>query len=61
MSVLFRFDPPTGHYSQMVWGDTETIGCGYIRCLDKNNLYVATLVCNYAPAGNVISWPVYRT
>jgi len=38
-----------GHYTQMAWADTYKIGCGQATC---NGLNI--VVCNYAPAGNVI-------
>jgi hypothetical protein len=37
-----------GHYTQMVWHDTTTVGCGLAS--DGENDY---LVCHYNPAGNV--------
>jgi pathogenesis-related protein 1 len=38
-----------GHYTQMVWRDTTTLGCGQSTC--NQTLIVA---CNYAPPGNYI-------
>lgn len=43
-----------GHYSQMVWARTTTVGCATGR--NASNLFV---VCRYAPAGNVISQKAY--
>ncbi|XP_046371671.2 cysteine-rich venom protein ophanin-like isoform X1 [Haliotis rufescens] len=37
-----------GHYTQLVWADTQKIGCGYAMC-GATSFYV----CNYGPAGNV--------
>ncbi|XP_046581659.1 cysteine-rich venom protein kaouthin-2-like [Haliotis rubra] len=37
-----------GHYTQVVWADTQKIGCGYTMC-DSSKFYV----CNYGPAGNI--------
>ncbi|XP_075034608.1 uncharacterized protein LOC142096023 isoform X2 [Mixophyes fleayi] len=44
-----------GHYTQMVWADTERVGCGMKFCekvegFDEQNMYL--LVCNYEPPGN---------
>ncbi|BES97983.1 SCP [Nesidiocoris tenuis] len=53
----FSFD--SGHYSQMIWGKTYKIGCGYTGYSHKN-LYNNYLVCNYYPAGNVQNSPPYE-
>jgi hypothetical protein len=39
-----------GHYSQMVWARTTTVGCASSR-----NTTHQFVVCRYAPPGNVIS------
>jgi uncharacterized protein YkwD len=36
-----------GHYTQMVWRETNELGCGVAACGNKQ-----VWVCNYAPAGN---------
>ncbi|OAY42589.1 hypothetical protein MANES_08G000601v8 [Manihot esculenta] len=37
------------HFTQLVWKDTERVGCGRVRCNnDKGFLYV----CSYDPPGN---------
>lgn len=36
-----------GHYTQMVWRETNELGCGIAVCGSKQ-----VWVCNYAPAGN---------
>jgi hypothetical protein len=38
-----------GHYTQMIWPGTHSVGCGIGR--NQNDEY---LVCRYYPAGNVI-------
>jgi hypothetical protein len=39
----------TGHFTQLVWVGTTRAGCGFnARCT------MATYVCQYAPAGNVL-------
>lgn len=40
-----------GHYTQVVWRSTVEIGCGFAVC--PNLQFGASLVCNYAPGGNV--------
>ncbi|XP_071949204.1 cysteine-rich secretory protein 3-like isoform X2 [Antedon mediterranea] len=41
-------DHVCGHYTQVVWGDTKEVGCGYFSCPDGNTI----VACNYGPAGN---------
>ncbi|XP_059351637.1 uncharacterized protein LOC132087747 [Daphnia carinata] len=63
----FPENPPKviGHYTQLVWATSYTIGCGvaYYQStavfgvkFPYNRLYV----CNYGPAGNFIDSPVYE-
>lgn len=44
-----------GHYTQIVWKDTEQMGCGMAICPDKAQIWV----CNYFPAGNVAGQKPY--
>jgi pathogenesis-related protein 1 len=44
-----------GHYTQIVWRDTQRIGCGVGRCRGK--LFV---VCNYDPPGNFLGQCPYK-
>ena len=43
-----------GHYTQIVWKKTTSVGCGVVQCDNLSpgwsNLY---LVCNYSPQGNM--------
>ncbi|KAL7299648.1 hypothetical protein TKK_0007409 [Trichogramma kaykai] len=50
----------TGHYTQLVWAETNRIGCGAIRNYQGGD-YKFTLACNYGPAGNFMNQPVYNT
>lgn len=50
------FSKETGHFTQLVWKETTSLGCSRTKCDSKNNggapgYYV---VCEYAPAGNVL-------
>ena len=46
-----------GHYTQVVWRDSTTLGCGVTQC-NVNSPFGAGfpnwtfVVCNYAPPGN---------
>ncbi|KAI9558015.1 hypothetical protein GHT06_014768 [Daphnia sinensis] len=62
----FPASPPSviGHYTQLVWATSYTVGCGvayyqstavFGPSFPYNRLYV----CNYGPAGNFLSSPVY--
>uniref|UniRef100_A0A482ZDZ1 U25-Liphistoxin-Lm1h_1 n=1 Tax=Liphistius malayanus TaxID=1203467 RepID=A0A482ZDZ1_9ARAC len=53
--------PMTGHYTQVVWGETGKIGCGFARYPTQKPGYKTEqlYICNYAPAGNVETAPVY--
>lgn len=39
-----------GHFSQLVWRDTTTIGCGWSTACPENYL-----VCEYSPPGNLLT------
>lgn len=56
---IYRFEPKTGHYTQMLWAETTRIGCGYLNYL-KGSQYNVYLVCNYGPAGNMRGGKVYE-
>ena len=45
-----QFDASTGHFTQLVWKNTTSTGCGAKSCGDSGWL----LFCEYSPAGNVI-------
>jgi pathogenesis-related protein 1 len=40
-----------GHYTQIVWANTTKLGCAIHRC--EGLRYASSVVCNYAPGGNV--------
>ncbi|MDD2776179.1 MAG: CAP domain-containing protein [Gallionella sp.] len=45
-----------GHYTQVVWRDTTTVGCGMAMCdSPKNQVWV----CQYLPAGNWVGQKPY--
>ena len=46
-----------GHYTQLVWSDTERVGCAASVCPRLDFPYV--VVCNYGPGGNRNGAPPY--
>ena len=48
------FSMDTGHFTQLVWADTQHVGCGMTTCKGLD-----IIVCNYDPPGNVEG--AYRT
>nr|XP_022909329.1 venom allergen 5-like [Onthophagus taurus] len=54
------FSYSAGHYTQLVWADTEYVGCGYSAC-DSGYYTNQIYVCNYGPAGNVMGEFPYKT
>jgi uncharacterized protein YkwD len=45
-----RFSFEAGHFTQVVWRGSTTLGCGYATCGDGR---AELWVCNYDPPGNV--------
>ena len=45
----------TGHYSQIIWRETEAVGCAMQRCQHGGEIWV----CSYSPYGNVIGSKAY--
>lgn len=54
--------PKIFHYTQLVWADTQYVGCGLVKYRDpSNDWYNTRLICNYGPGGNVLGQPLYPT
>lgn len=57
---LYTFDPPegfseaTGHFTQLVWKETTSVGCASYQCDGKGGVSGYFVVCEYWPSGNVI-------
>ncbi|CAG9765267.1 unnamed protein product [Ceutorhynchus assimilis] len=53
----------SGHYTQMVWWNSEYVGCGYTYfcTADKSFPYRKFYICNYGPAGNLVGAKPYKT
>ncbi|MCJ1281922.1 hypothetical protein MMC26_001245 [Xylographa opegraphella] len=48
------FSEATGHFTQLVWKATTTVGCGRMLCDGTNDVAGWYVVCEYYPPGNVI-------
>jgi uncharacterized protein YkwD len=46
-----------GHYTQVVWRDSVRIGCAIVNC--SNARYNNTVLCDYAPGGNITGQKPY--
>jgi hypothetical protein len=44
----------TGHFTQVVWRDTQRIGCAFAACLNVPNMR-GRLFCYYEPQGNIVN------
>jgi len=46
-----------GHFTQMVWKSTSSVGCGWEECPDllQEGLTQVLLVCHYYEQGNIVS------
>ena len=60
MLHVLRFERGTGHYTQVVWAETESLGCG-LAYYSKDAGYEGLLVCNYKDAGNTVNTKMYVT
>lgn len=54
----FRFSKDVGHYTAMVWSNTNKIGCG-ITEFREGKWFAKLYTCNYGPAGNYIGGQMY--
>ncbi|KAJ9593716.1 hypothetical protein L9F63_014764, partial [Diploptera punctata] len=51
-----------GHYTQLVWGATYRVGCGYsafVDTKDGKDWFRQYYVCDYGPGGNVVGRRIY--
>ncbi|CAL1261144.1 unnamed protein product [Larinioides sclopetarius] len=55
----FKFSKSYGHFTQMVWAESWTLGCGKV-VFKEGSLYMTLIVCNYGPTGNVEKKSMYK-
>jgi len=55
----FKFGYQTGHYTQVVWAESEELGCGQVMFKD-GSWYKNIVVCNYAKGGNMMGGSMYE-
>uniref|UniRef100_A0A914CBT7 SCP domain-containing protein n=1 Tax=Acrobeloides nanus TaxID=290746 RepID=A0A914CBT7_9BILA len=53
-----------GHYIQVVWAETNLVGCGFARCSGvwglSGGYHRNVFVCHYNPQGNTLQVPAFR-
>ena len=65
---LYKAKPPkyssdhaTGHFSQLIWGETEEVGCGYSYYKEPSGkMWDQLITCDYARAGNRKKHDLYK-
>jgi len=45
-----------GHYTQVVWRASTSIGCARVVCRDNRGVFI---ICNYEPRGNIVGQKPY--
>ena len=55
----FQFSSATGHYTQLVWAESDRVGCG-ATSYTEGQWFTTLYVCNYGPNGNYIQGQMYR-
>ncbi|KAK6965329.1 pathogenesis-related protein PR-1 [Biomphalaria glabrata] len=59
-SCITRSDDSCGHYSQIVWRNTEFVGCAIIHCSPEMGQWPNLVFCEYNPRGNFIGELPYK-
>ncbi|KAG9238559.1 CAP domain-containing protein [Amylocarpus encephaloides] len=48
------FSARAGHFTQLVWRNTTSVGCGVTSCQGKGDTPGFYVVCEYFPQGNIV-------
>jgi hypothetical protein len=58
--LKYVFNSNTGHFTQIIWAATNQVGCGFSQWAisGKHHTFI---VCEYGPAGNIITYPIYKS
>jgi len=59
--IPFVFGSDIGHWTQMIWANTNKIGCGAIKFSEGKGKGKVIVVCQYAPPGNFGCCPAQNT
>uniref|UniRef100_A0A646QCK6 Cysteine-rich venom protein n=1 Tax=Hemiscolopendra marginata TaxID=943146 RepID=A0A646QCK6_9MYRI len=46
-----------GHYITIVWGETDSVGCGYVRWATDQSIHI---FCDYGPSNYYVGSPIYK-
>ncbi|XP_034242532.1 venom allergen 5-like [Thrips palmi] len=60
-SAPYTYHVPTWHYTNLVWGRSTRLGCGFADYIAAGGLNARLIVCNYKEGGNVVGSPTYLT
>merc|ERR1712013_3972 len=56
----FVYGDGYGHYTAVVWADTDRVGCGRVYFEDTDGWYKHLVICNYAIAANLVGGVMYE-
>jgi len=55
----FQYSPGAGHYTQVVWAETQAVGCGLVN-YEEGGWYKTLIACNYGVGGNMMRGTMYK-
>jgi hypothetical protein len=54
------WNPNAGHFTQVVWKGSTSVGCGAADCTGHSGVLPSYVVCRYAPAGNMDTTAAFK-